>query len=250
MNLKYYLRGLGIGIIVTAVIMGIAAGRNKESLSDAEIKERAKELGMVEQSGVLSELEGGTEAEAGSPLKTKTPAEDTAASPAAAQATLPAKEAALPSATPKASAEPKESTAPKASEMPKESTAPKASEMPKESEAPKASEMPKKSEVPKNSPTPVSTTAPAASPKPVSSPTPKPTTSPQQEASSTVSIEIKSGESSTTVCRKLEEAGLIASAADFDMFLYQHGYDKKMKVGVHEIPVGAEPETIAELLTF
>lgn len=220
MNLKYYLRGLGIGIIVTAVIMGIAAGRNKESLSDAEIKERAKELGMVEQSGVLSELEGGTEAEAGSPLKTKTPAEDTAASPAAAQATLPAKEAALPSATPK------------------------------ESEAPKASEMPKKSEAPKNSPTPVSTTAPAASPKPVSSPTPKPTASPQQEASSTVSIEIKSGESSTTVCRKLEEAGLIASAADFDVFLYQHGYDKKIKVGVHEIPVGAEPETIAELLTF
>lgn len=226
MNLKYYLRGLGIGIIVTAVIMGIAAGRNKESLSDAEIKERAKELGMVEQSGVLSELEGGTEAEAGSPLKTKTPAEDTAASPAAAQTTLPAKEAALPSATPKASAEPKEST------------------------APKASEMPKKSEAPKNSPTPVSTTAPAASPKPVSSPTPKPTASPQQESSSTVSIEIKSGEGSTTVCRKLEEAGLIASAADFDVFLYQHGYDKKIKVGVHEIPVGAEPETIAELLTF
>lgn len=232
MNLKYYLRGLGLGIIVTAVIMGIAAGRNKESLSDAEIKERAKELGMVEQSGVLSELEGGTEAEAGSPLKTKTPAEDTAASPAAAQTALPAKEAALPSAEPKAS------------EMPKESTAPKASEMPKASAEPKASEMPK------NSPTPVSTTAPAASPKPVSSPKPKPTASPQQEASSTVSIEIKSGESSTTVCRKLEEAGLIASAADFDVFLYQHGYDKKMKVGVHEIPVGAEPETIAELLTF
>lgn len=207
MNLKYYLRGLGLGIIVTAVIMGIAAGRNKESLSDAEIKERAKELGMVEQSGVLSELEGGTEAEAGSPLKTKTPAEDTVASPAAAQTALPSAE-------------------------------------------PKASEMPKKSEAPKNSPTPVSTTAPAASPKPVSSPTPKPTASPQQEASSTVSIEIKSGESSTTVCRKLEEAGLIASAADFDVFLYQHGYDKKMKVGVHEIPVGAEPETIAELLTF
>lgn len=207
MNLKYYLRGLGLGIIVTAVIMGIAAGRNKESLSDAEIKERAKELGMVEQSGVLSELEGGTEAEAGSPLKTKTPAEDTAASPAAAQTALPSAE-------------------------------------------PKASEMPKKSEAPKNSPTPVSTTAPAASPKPVPSPKPKPTASPQQEASSTVSIEIKSGESSTTVCRKLEEAGLIASAADFDVFLYQHGYDKKMKVGVHEIPVGAEPETIAELLTF
>lgn len=238
MNLKYYLRGLGIGIIVTAVIMGIAAGRNKESLSDAEIKERAKELGMVEQSGVLSELGGGTEAEAGLPVKTETPVKDIAASPTTAQTPLPVKETALPSSEPKESETPKGSAETKASVEPKASAEPKASEVPKQSAAPKAS------------PTLVPTTAPTASPEPVSAPTPKATAAPQQEASATVSIEIKSGESSNAVCRKLEEAGLIASAADFDAFLYQHGYDKKMKVGVHEIPVGAEPETIAELLTF
>lgn len=48
MRLKYYLRGLGIGIICTAIIMGIAlSGNKKETLTDAEIIERARLLGMV-----------------------------------------------------------------------------------------------------------------------------------------------------------------------------------------------------------
>lgn len=54
MTLKYYLRGLGIGIIVTAVIMGISMSGRKATMTDAEVKERAKELGMVE-STVLAE---------------------------------------------------------------------------------------------------------------------------------------------------------------------------------------------------
>ncbi len=48
MKLKYYLRGLGIGIICTAIIMGIAlSGSKKETLTDTEIIERARLLGMV-----------------------------------------------------------------------------------------------------------------------------------------------------------------------------------------------------------
>ena len=54
MKLKYYLRGLGIGIVVTAVIMGILS--SKSNISDAEIIERAHALGMTEN-GVLSELQ-------------------------------------------------------------------------------------------------------------------------------------------------------------------------------------------------
>lgn len=54
MRLKYYLRGLGIGIVVTAMIMGVSANGKTESLTDAQIIARAKELGMVD--GVLSEL--------------------------------------------------------------------------------------------------------------------------------------------------------------------------------------------------
>ncbi len=54
MKLKYYLRGLGIGIAVTALVLALAGG-GKESLTDAEIIERAKALGMVE-SVTLSQL--------------------------------------------------------------------------------------------------------------------------------------------------------------------------------------------------
>lgn len=56
MKLRYYMRGLGIGIIVTAVLMGISLGGTKEKLSDEEIRERARQLGMVE-STVLASLE-------------------------------------------------------------------------------------------------------------------------------------------------------------------------------------------------
>ncbi|NLL76207.1 MAG: endolytic transglycosylase MltG [Clostridiales bacterium] len=53
MNLKYYLRGLGLGIIITALIMGFAGGK-KETLTNEEIIARAKTLGMVENK-VLTE---------------------------------------------------------------------------------------------------------------------------------------------------------------------------------------------------
>ena len=58
MRLKYYLRGLGIGIVVTAVIMGVSAERQKPVMTDEQIIARAKELGMVEQEGILAEIAG------------------------------------------------------------------------------------------------------------------------------------------------------------------------------------------------
>lgn len=45
MKLKYYLRGLGIGIIMTTIILMISFSRKK--LSDEEVIKRAEELGMV-----------------------------------------------------------------------------------------------------------------------------------------------------------------------------------------------------------
>ena len=57
MRLKYYLRGLGIGIMAAAVLMGAAFGKGQE-LNDAQIRQRAAELGMVESSpAVLGDLE-------------------------------------------------------------------------------------------------------------------------------------------------------------------------------------------------
>lgn len=55
MKLKYYMRGLGIGIVVTALLMGIALSGRKETMTDEEIRQRALEMGMTDESGVLSE---------------------------------------------------------------------------------------------------------------------------------------------------------------------------------------------------
>lgn len=52
MRLKYYLRGLGLGIIFAVIIMMIGFHGNKQSMSDTEIIEKAKTLGMVEAKNI------------------------------------------------------------------------------------------------------------------------------------------------------------------------------------------------------
>ena len=63
MERKYYLRGLGIGIVVTAIIMGIATS-GKRGMTDEEIIARAKELGMVENTVLSEKTEEEAETEA------------------------------------------------------------------------------------------------------------------------------------------------------------------------------------------
>lgn len=58
MKLRYYLRGLAVGILLTTMILAIANAGNKP-LTDAQIRQRALELGMIEaDSQKLSSLKG------------------------------------------------------------------------------------------------------------------------------------------------------------------------------------------------
>lgn len=64
MKLKYYLRGLGIGMIVTALILGISFSNRQEQtaqgMTDDQIRECAAELGMVDSSELtLAALQNG-----------------------------------------------------------------------------------------------------------------------------------------------------------------------------------------------
>ena len=66
MKLKYYLRGLGIGMIVTALILGISfshrQGQETQILTDDQIRERAEQLGMVDSSELtLAALQNGVQ---------------------------------------------------------------------------------------------------------------------------------------------------------------------------------------------
>ena len=203
MKLKYYLRGLGIGILVTAVIMGVTQGSRKETLSDREIRERAAALGMVEPGNSLADLEA-------------------AETPAATEI-------------------------PEAAETPAATETPEAVETPAATEIPEAAETPAATETPEAAETPAATEAPASTetPEVTARPTQKPA---EEEEGSSYTFEIQAGDSSYQVAYRLQQAGLVADARDFDNYLCSKGYDRKLKTGSYEIPETATEEEISEIL--
>lgn len=71
MKLKYYLRGLGAGILFSVLIFSFIVGNKSETLSDAEIIKRAKELGLVEKTTIdMNKLK---ESASGTPTTKPTP---------------------------------------------------------------------------------------------------------------------------------------------------------------------------------
>lgn len=226
MNLKYYLRGLGIGIIVTALILGFSVGGKEKTLSNEEIKERAKALGMTEESVVLADLVSdgseGEEKPEGNP--------DIASSPSGSV---------IPVASPENTAGPE---------------AENVSPTPDQTEKPEETVVPEKT--PEATPGAAATVTPAASPRveaePTATPKQTPSATPEAESAAgskdTITIQIVSGDTSYSISGKLEEAGLVTSAYEYDLYLCEKGYDKRLNVGTFEVPVGANPEEIARIL--
>lgn len=231
MNLKYYLRGLGIGIVVTALIMSIAAGGKKETLSDAEIRERAKALGMTE-SGTL--LEAGLTGEESSK-------ENEEASPA--DGALSDAEADDKAAEAEKSPEPEESSEPEESPESEEDVLDAADDASGQDEAvkPETEEIQEQNNSEEQN---IILDVPEEDSAPLES------VNEDDTASGTegVTIQVKQGDGSYSICKKLEEAGLISSATEFDTFLCERGYDKKIRVGTFQIPGNADPEQIARIL--
>ena len=125
MKLKYYLRGLGIGMAVTALILGISfsgrQGQEAQTLTDEQIRERASELGMVDSSELtLAALQNSAQTQTTmEPEVTEEP--ETMTEPEAT---------AEPETTtePEATAEPEMTTEPEATEAPELITAPEQSQ--------------------------------------------------------------------------------------------------------------------------
>ena len=231
MNLKYYLRGLGVGIVVTSLILGIGLGSRKETLSNEEIKERARALGMVEEPVTVAEAAAQQEEEAQEAEATVTTVPEENAEGDAET---------IVSAETEVSSEPAVSTG----------TSPEASEEPKVSAAsePEASEEPNASAAsePAASTAPEAGAAPEAGVKPVANEAEEDSgTAPAKEI---VDITINPGEGSYTISSKLEQSGLIDDASEYDAYLCDNGYHTKLRAGVHKIPMGSTREEIAKLL--
>lgn len=230
MNLKYYLRGLGVGIVVTSLILGIGLGSRKETLSNEEIKERARTLGMVEESITVAEAAAQKEEEAQEEVTADPVPEENAEGDAET----------IVSAEPEVSSEPAVSV----------SAAPETSEEPKVSAAsePEANEEPNASAVsePAASTAPEAGAAPEAGVKPVADEAEEDSgTAPAKEI---VDITINPGEGSYVISQKLEQSGLIDDATEYDAYLCDNGYHTKLRAGVHKIPMGSTREEIAKLL--
>ena len=69
------------------------------------------------------------------------------------------------------------------------------------------------------------------------------------EMGETIVITIVGGDSSVSVAAKLAQAGLVSSGAAYDDYLCSNGYDRRITTGVHVIPMGASEKEIAEIIT-
>lgn len=219
MKLKYYLRGLGIGIICTAIIMGIAlSGNKKETMTDTEIIERARLLGMVMQEEADASSDSGTEDEQQTDNKTSNSGE--------------AKEEESKDNTDNKKQEADQAGDNKADSK---SDSSKVDSSKSQNDADKGS-----ADKTQGNKTP-NDQADNTAKQPSNSSAP-------DDNKGSVQIEIKPGEFSDTISQKLFQAGLISDAAAFNKYLTQKGADQNLRVGVYQIPAGATQDEILEIL--
>lgn len=210
MKLKYYLRGLGIGIAVTALVLTLAGG-GKESLTDEEIIARAKELGMVE-SVTLSQLaDGKTSEEVSEDISEMSSEEDSenAISEGEDASLVTSEEAEVSEEIGSENTEGASDTETSEETDSEENTSESDSEVTTE-----ANSESQTSEI----------------------------------IDEYVIVEVGAGDGSDTVSRKLEALGMVEDAMMYDDFLCANGYDKILQTGKHEIPRTADWDMIAEIL--
>lgn len=224
MKLKFYLRGIGLGIIV-AVALCISAGMKNDQISDEEIIKRAEALGMVPSSETLNES---VDEAIRDGLETEEMTENDASGDAAAvkvNEDIPATESDETEVNPDEADNSNFDETPPAAGSDGTAT-------------------------PKVTPTLTKEATPALT-KEVS---PAPTKEPDKDTNDTendteyITVVVERGSGSDTVARKIEAAGLVANASEFDRYLCNNGYDKKISAGTHKIPINAREEEIAKIL--
>ncbi len=238
MGLRYYLRGLGIGIAVTAAVMSVSANRRSTELTDEQIRVRARALGMVD--GVLTTLPEAEESAQGG--ETDVMQMESESGQASAE-TPEAEEVADSAETPEAEEVADSAETPDTKEDADSAETPEAGENADREGTPEAGGNAGRAETPDpkgNTVTQETLAAGTSKPKEAE---------PVVETHSAVTVAVYPGEGSYTISRKLASLGLVESADIFDDFLCQNGYDKKLATGNYTIYAGATAHDIARILT-
>ncbi len=232
--MRYYLRGLGIGILVTAVIMTLSSPSSDASqMSDDEVRVRAAQLGMVDEDELLRQ---GAENLA---LYGNLAGNETADDGLAANTTVSdnEKESRTTTGSENSSAAGKDSTPVSENSSGSVSSA-KAGVFSGSVSSAGAG----------------NTTGGSSTAQAGSSSSSVNTENKTEEGSGTgtvrkVVVTINKGDGSLTAAKRAKDVGLVDDAEAFDMYLYSIGADKKLVVGDHAIEEGASMEEIARALT-
>lgn len=233
MKLKYYLRGLGIGILVTGLIMGIS---NKKAVSQAKDEVRkVYEQELREQetgealSDQISEASDENEESQESPSVQETAGQELAQQNPSMRET----EEGSNTGTEEVSIE---------NDTRAEEDASKTDNTTVNSESNK----------PENAGTDSSQEANGGNGSQIVIDADNNDTNNNDTDNNTskdsVKIKVSGGDDSGVVSRKLYNAGLIENATEFDAFLMQHGYDKKIATGEKTFYTGESWQEIAEKL--
>lgn len=226
MKRKYYMRGLGIGVIVTAILFTFVFPKNKSEMTEAEIIAKAKEMGYVKKTeGVTPEDIDKIKEQEGIGTAPDSTQDSTV--------------------TPDTTPEPTGTPGPTLSPVP----TPDAPTPPEEPDKPDAPEGPTNvptREVLPDTPTPV----PTATPTPIPTKEPTATVTPTKApVTGTTTVKIERGMTATKVARLLESAGAVDSATEFASYLRDNNLADEINIGTFLIPAGATYEEIGKLLT-
>lgn len=221
MKLKYYLRGLGIGMIVTALILGISFSNRQEqaaqTMTDDQIRERAAELGMVDSSELtLAALQNSVKQSAESKTEDIKETQEQKETTAESETNVETSETQT-TTEPETTAEPENTIGPETTPEPEVTTKSEAVTEPEVTAVPETTIIPEAATVP--------------------------------EQVQTAGITIIRGDDSGSVSRQLYEAGLVENAKEFDNYLCNNGYSRSINPGTYEIAPGTSEEEIAKIIT-
>lgn len=233
MKLKFYLRGLGIGIVVTAIILHFVLSSSGGEMSDEQIKLRAQELGMIENT-VLKPSVSGNSSEANIESKdanidsnsdTKTDSDSDITVDADKKDTTNVEDA----NTENANSEDANSEGANLDGTDDSTTIDADEDKNQDKDAGTNTET--------NTETDTSVSDNTVSENIVS------------DENEMKTVVIYAGDGSYAAAKRAYDAGLVDSAAEFDMYLCKNNYDKRLTTGTHYIPAGSTNEEIAKILT-
>lgn len=235
MRRKYFLRGMGIGILITALVFIVVLLTRGNTMSSQEIIAAAEELGMVMPGNTMRDQEILKEANSESETESESTGEDTPEGEAVDATGIPEN---IEGANAGTNAEAATGEKTELSDYP-------STEDPASTGRTTVQELHGEDV----KPAPNLTTDPTTEANRTERNQSSTVVGTTESASNIITFTVKGGESSDMVSSNLKKAGLVDNASTFDAYLMSEGYDRAIRPGTYEIRTGSSRETIARTIT-